>query len=69
MKLCKDCKFCHNNLWCKHPANGKSLVDGEPKTAFAAINRNSQDKCGEEGHWFHNAEQKATLLQKLGFVR
>lgn len=43
MKLCKDCKHLHNEIYCKSPSNGLSLVNGQPISRFAIINRKTKE--------------------------
>lgn len=43
MKLCKDCKHLHNEIYCNSPKNGISPVNGEPTKRFAYVNRKSRE--------------------------
>lgn len=61
MKICKDCKYCIRNMWCKHPSNGTDHVTGGIRARFAVINRKPQGNCKEQGLLF---EQKELLVKK-----
>jgi hypothetical protein len=57
MKLCKDCKYNTQDLFCKSPENGISPVDGQPNIRGALLNRNTSTSCGPEGVFFKDIEE------------
>jgi hypothetical protein len=54
-KLCIDCKH-YSNRNCQHPSLGISLVDGHPKTEYAAAMRLPASKCATEAILFEPQE-------------
>lgn len=73
MKLCKDCKHLHDNIYCKSPSNGLSPVNGQPISRFAIINRKTKEyvsyiketenkfidpSCGPEANFFEPKSAK-----------
>lgn len=58
MKLCKDCRYFQPSMWCHHPNNGISLVDGSANPEFCHLSRKDEDKCGESAKWFEPIEIK-----------
>jgi hypothetical protein len=54
-KLCIDCKHLYQRE-CQHPSLGISLVDGKPKSEFAAIMRLEQNSCKPAGLLFEPME-------------
>lgn len=58
MKLCKDCKYFSNMVYCHSPSNGISPVDGNPIVRFASTNRKSSVDmlCGPNAIYFEEKE-------------
>ncbi len=71
-KLCVNCKYLKNNIWCISPVNGIDLVSGETKSSFASVNRSKSELltngCGPDGvHWQEKTEQpkKVSFFKRL----
>lgn len=64
-KLCKDCKYFKDNIFCQHPINGKDFVHGGIKKEFAAAMRSEFkiENCGEAGIYWTEKEQPKPKLK------
>ena len=55
MKLCIDCEHYRNRsnmAFCESPKNEWSVIDGRPKSLFAALQRSTRYSCGPDAAWF-----------------
>ena len=45
-------------VYCRHPNNGISLVDGTPNAEYAHLQRelSGHESCGRLGNWFEENE-------------
>jgi len=78
VKLCKDCKYLKNDMWCKGEHLPISLVDGDKVSVFAFVERRAtitklmeDDRvtCGPDGtFWKPKATKDNSLYKKVLFM-